>query len=128
MLSYAPENAYQRVSTMENKKVFPKEKSGLHPRNRHRSRYDFDALSVSCPELIPFLAPTAYGDISIDFADPLAVKMLNKALLKHFYGIEYWDIPADFLCPPIPGRADYVHHLADLLASCNGGVIPQGKI
>lgn len=127
MLSYAPENAYQRVSTMENKKVFPQEKSGLHPRNRHRSRYDFDALSVSCPELIPFLAPNAYGDISIDFADPAAVKMLNKALLKHFYGIEYWDIPADFLCPPIPGRADYVHHLADLLASCNDGVIPQGK-
>lgn len=73
------------------------------------------------------MAPTAYGDISIDFASPLAVKMLNKALLKHFYGIEYWDIPADFLCPPIPGRADYVHHLADLLASCNDGVIPQGK-
>lgn len=53
--------------------------------------------------------------------------MLNRALLKHFYGIEYWDIPADFLCPPIPGRADYIHHLADLLASCNDGVIPEGK-
>ncbi|MDN0085802.1 23S rRNA (adenine(1618)-N(6))-methyltransferase RlmF [Yersinia nurmii] len=112
---------------MENKKIFPKEKSGLHPRNRHRSRYDFDALSASCPELSVFLAPNAYGDISVDFADPAAVKMLNRALLKHFYGIEFWDIPADYLCPPIPGRADYLHHLADLLASCNGGVIPRGK-
>jgi 23S rRNA (adenine1618-N6)-methyltransferase len=35
-----------------------------------------------------------------------------------------WDIPPGYLCPPIPGRADYVHHLADLLA--DGGPIPRG--
>ncbi|MEY4476457.1 MAG: hypothetical protein RL248_2224 [Pseudomonadota bacterium] len=43
---------------MENKKVFPKEKRGLYPRNRHRSRYDFDSFSVSWPELASFLVPT----------------------------------------------------------------------
>lgn len=127
MLCYAPENISQRVSRVEERKVFAKEKSGLHPRNRHRSRYDFAALVASCPQLAPFLAPNPYGDISLDFADPAAVKMLNRALLKHFYAIDHWDIPADYLCPPIPGRADYLHHLADLLASSNGGVIPQGK-
>ncbi|WP_213976832.1 RlmF-related methyltransferase, partial [Serratia marcescens] len=91
---------------MEKKKTFPQQKSGLHPRNRHRSRYDFPALIASCPALAPFVKPNAWGDVSVDFADPAAVKMLNRALLQHFYGIEHWDIPADYLCPPIPGRAD----------------------
>jgi 23S rRNA (adenine1618-N6)-methyltransferase len=27
-----------------------------------------------------------------------------------------WDLPEGYLCPPIPGRADHLHHLADLLA------------
>lgn len=73
------------------------------------------------------MAENKWGDLSIDFADPQAVKALNRALLRHFYQIENWDIPADYLCPPIPGRADYIHHLADLLAGNNNGVIPQGK-
>lgn len=102
-------------------------KSKLHPRNRHRERYDFKALVRTCPALAPFVALNRYNDDSIDFANPNAVKMLNKALLKHFYGIENWDIPPKFLCPPIPGRADYIHHIADLLATVNEGKIPTGK-
>ena len=101
-------------------------KPGLHPRNRHRERYDFPRLIQSCPELAAFVAPNAYGDASIDFGDPAAVKTLNRALLAHFYGIRDWDIPAGYLCPPIPGRADYLHHLADLLAAGNGDSIPRG--
>jgi len=101
-------------------------KPGLHPRNRHRDRYDFPQLVASCPELAPFVADNAYGDASIDFADPAAVLTLNKAILKHFYGIQHWDLPAGYLCPPIPGRADYLHHAADLLASSRGGLIPRG--
>jgi len=52
---------------------------------------------------------------SIDFADPSAVKALNAAILKHHYGINEWDIPEGFLCPPIPGRVDYIHYVAELL-------------
>jgi 23S rRNA (adenine1618-N6)-methyltransferase len=55
------------------------------------------------------------------------VKALNRALLQHAYGIKNWDVPAQYLCPPIPGRADYVHYLADLLSDSNGGNIPRGK-
>lgn len=102
-------------------------KSGLHPRNRHRERYDFSALTAGCPELARFVTRTERGEASIDFADPAAVKTLNRALLQLYYGVVGWDIPAGFLCPPIPGRADYLHHLADLLASNNGGVIPRGS-
>jgi len=100
------------------------EKPGLHPRNRHRARYDFAELVGTCPELAAFVRPTAYGDPSIDFADPAAVRALNRALLKHFYGTGHWQLPAGFLCPPIPGRADYLHHAADLLAG--SGPIPRG--
>ncbi|NDL62973.1 23S rRNA (adenine(1618)-N(6))-methyltransferase RlmF [Acerihabitans arboris] len=112
---------------MEKKKTFPQQKNHLHPRNRHRSRYDFTALITSLPALEPFVKPNSWGDISVDFADPNAVKMLNRALLKHYYAIEHWDIPANYLCPPIPGRADYLHYLADLLAESSGGEIPTGK-
>jgi len=103
------------------------EKSGLHPRNPHRFRYDFKKLIESCPELASFVALNKYNNESIDFANPHAVKTLNRALLKHFYGITYWDIPENYLCPPIPGRADYIHYMADLLSSANGGVIPRGE-
>lgn len=108
------------------KKSHPKEKTGLHPRNRHRERYDFPKLIKSCPELKPFVTVNAYNDASVNFFDPQAVKILNKALLAHFYDIKNWDIPAGYLCPPIPGRADYIHHAADLLAASNQGKIPKG--
>ncbi len=97
----------------------------MHPRNRHQSRYDFAALIAACPELAPFAGPNPAGDRTIDFADPAAVRVLNRALLQHHYGIRGWDIPPGFLCPPIPGRADYVHHLADLLGE-RTGAIPRG--
>ena len=109
------------------KKSFPQQKSELHARNLHRSRYDFPQLIKSCSELAAFVRPNQYSDLSIDFSDPHAVKMLNKALLKHFYDIQYWDIPQDYLCPPIPGRADYIHYLADLLSINNNGQIPTGR-
>lgn len=101
-------------------------KPGLHPRNRHAGGYDFAQLVQACPELGPFVGRAPYGGASIDFADSAAVKALNRALLLDAYGIRGWDIPAGYLCPPIPGRADYLHHLADLLAEGHGGSIPQG--
>lgn len=108
------------------KKEHPKKKDKLHPRNKHRERYDFKQLISSCAELKPFVSLNKYGDESIDFFNPQAVKALNKALLVHFYGIQYWDIPDGYLCPPIPGRADYIHHIANVLGKSNAGKIPLG--
>lgn len=87
----------------------------LHPKNIHNSRYDFAALCKTNPHLNQFVALNQYGDYSIDFANPKAVLTLNKTLLAHHYGIQNWEIPKNYLCPPIPGRADYIHYLADLL-------------
>lgn len=103
------------------------EKTALHPRNKHRERYDFPELIKTDRALEPYVFVNPYGDLSVDFADPKVVRALNKALLKHFYGIAHWDIPEGYLCPPIPGRADYIHYLADLLGDANAGLIPMGK-
>ncbi len=54
------------------------------------------------------------GEQSINFSEPQAVMALNEALLKAYYGLDFWQIPTGYLCPPIPGRVDYIHHLADL--------------
>ncbi|MDD4928053.1 MAG: 23S rRNA (adenine(1618)-N(6))-methyltransferase RlmF [Gallionella sp.] len=97
----------------------------LHPRNLHRGRYDFGRLVIVSPELSPFVSVNAHGDESVDFADPAAVRALNRALLADSYGIKAWEIPAQYLCPPIPGRADYLHYLADLLAQ--SGIVSVGE-
>jgi 23S rRNA (adenine1618-N6)-methyltransferase len=102
-------------------------KVSLHPRNKHRLSYNFPELIASYPALAVFVTTNKYHNESIDFANPEAVKALNKALLAHFYQIQYWDIPPHYLCPPIPGRADYLHYLADILAESNGGVVPTGS-
>lgn len=102
------------------------EKARLHPRNRNRERYDLSALAASNPKLKNYIRPNKFGTASIDFADARAVKLLNKAILNHYYGIRNWEFPDENLCPPVPGRADYIHHMADLLGESNFGTIPTG--
>ncbi|WP_445432867.1 23S rRNA (adenine(1618)-N(6))-methyltransferase RlmF [Chryseobacterium indoltheticum] len=101
------------------------EKSTLHPRNLHRNSYDFEQLISCVPELKHYVFVNSYGNQTINFSIPKAVKLLNKALLQHFYGVKNWGIPEHNLCPPIPGRADYIHYLADLLTE-NSKEIAKG--
>ncbi|OIQ15477.1 MAG: 23S rRNA (adenine(1618)-N(6))-methyltransferase [Bacteriovorax sp. MedPE-SWde] len=98
---------------------------GLHPRNLHSKNYDFDQLIKALPELEKHIIRNSYGGVSIDFSRPESVLVLNKALLKRHYGIKSWGIPKGKLCPPIPGRADYIHHIADLLSESNKSEIPK---
>ena len=99
----------------------------LHPRNLHQGRYDLAALCASSPELTPYLKKNPRGEKTIDFSDSHAVLHLNKALLAHYYGVTNWQIPKGYLCPPVPGRADYIHYIADLLTSENHPRVPTGK-
>ena len=102
-------------------------KTKLHPRNQHREGYDFARLVAQSPELEAFTISNPVGQTTIDFQDVEAVRMLNRALLKNYYSINFWDIPTNYLCPPIPGRVDYIHYLADLLACSNDQKIPRGR-
>lgn len=105
----------------------PTKKLRLHPRNKNRERYNLEALILAKPELKMFVKPNNHGNDSVDFANPRAVKLLNKAILDHYYGIEHWSFPDSNLCPPIPGRADYIHYLADLICEHNFGRFPEGN-
>jgi 23S rRNA (adenine1618-N6)-methyltransferase len=102
------------------------EKTRLHFKNKNRERYDLAALIAAVPDLKAFVSPNRSGEDSIDFSNPKAVKLLNKALLFHYYGIQFWDFPDENLTPPIPGRADYIHYMAELLGENNFGRIPTG--
>jgi 23S rRNA (adenine1618-N6)-methyltransferase len=101
-------------------------KPKLHPRNRNNTLYDFKQLVAASPDLTNYLTTTPAGTESIDFSNPIAIKTLNKAILKVYYNLQ-WDLPGDYLCPPIPGRADYLHYIADLLGEAQMGLIPQGE-
>lgn len=87
----------------------------MHPRNLHELGYDFGALANAYPALNSHLTTNVAGKTTVDYADPKAVKCLNAALLAHHYQVDMWDVPDQYLCPPIPGRADYIHYIADLL-------------
>ena len=103
--------------------IRPSVKETLHPRNRFRAGYDFLQLIACSPELAAYVVPNAYGDTSVDYANPAAVKALNRALLKSAYGLKTWDVPPGYLCPPIPGRSDYLHYMADLLGTAGAAAI-----
>jgi 23S rRNA (adenine1618-N6)-methyltransferase len=87
-------------------------KNSTHPKNKHQGLYDFDALIKACPALKKYVKPNKFGDTSIDFSDPKGVKTLNRALLALQYNVKSWNIPHEYLVPPIPGRADYIHYVA----------------
>ncbi len=90
-------------------------KNSLHPKNKHKSGYDLDSLCLTYPDLSVFVFTNKYETKTIDFSNPKAVKALNKALLFEHYNIKFWEFPDDNLCPPIPGRVDYIHHVSDIL-------------
>lgn len=99
----------------------------LHPRNKHHGSYDFEKFAKLIPELDSFISKNPNGERTIDFGNPRAVFLLNKAILMDFYQILFWNLPIQNLCPPIPGRADYIHYIADLLAEMNNEIIPTGN-
>lgn len=98
----------------------------MHEKNVHREGYDYDKLVALLPELGDKLIKNPKGRVTIDFSDSESVYLLNKSLLMGHYGITYWEIPEGYLCPSVPGRADYIHHLYDIL-SLDSKVKPQGR-
>lgn len=116
----------EKYSDKEQKKKTVKLKPSIHLRNRYKGSYDFKVLATLEPELASHVFVNEYGNETIDFFKPKAVLALNKALLHEFYEVSNWEIPEGYLCPPVPGRADYIHHVADLLQKNNFGSIPTG--
>lgn len=91
----------------------------MHSENIHSLPYNFNKLCNANKELTKYAIPSPNGLLTIDFSDAKSVKELNKAILIYHYNLKDWDIPEGYLCPPIPGRADYIHHIADLIRDEN---------
>ncbi|OAB78027.1 23S rRNA (adenine(1618)-N(6))-methyltransferase RlmF [Cochleicola gelatinilyticus] len=87
----------------------------MHSDNIHNEPYPMKTLQEVNPLLKPYVFENEYNTQTIDFSDPDAVFQLNKSLLMQFYNIQNWELPKQYLCPPIPGRADYLYHINDLL-------------
>lgn len=102
----------------------------FHRRNKFNGNYDFTALIACESKLSKFIVKNKSGCDSLDFSDPTAVKLLNSALLKSKYGLQFWDVPQGYLVPGVPGRLDYIHHIADLLSSGHAveSTIPRGPL
>lgn len=112
------------VVSMRKEKITQR-KVKLHDRNKNRDKYDLKVLKKVLPRLNKYIILNKLGEESVNFSDSLAVRALNKAILLHYYGIYFWEFPKQNLCPPIPGRADYIHHIADLLIQSNQGQLPS---
>lgn len=101
-------------------------KSPLHERNAHREGYDMSRLTAAFPGLEPYVTTSQAGTPTVNFSDIQAVTALNRAILAADYGMHHWSLPPGYLCPSVPGRADYIHYAADLMAAHNRGSIPPG--
>lgn len=99
----------------------------IHSRNKNKERYDLEALVKINTKLATYIKPNIKGEDTIDFTNPVAIKTLNKSLLHYYYGIEHWNFPDTFICPSIPNKADYIHHMADVLTESNFGFLPLGN-
>ncbi|CBZ53483.1 hypothetical protein NCLIV_032700 [Neospora caninum Liverpool] len=90
----------------------------MHPRNRHSNgTVDYGALGEKYHDLKKYLAPKKHGGFSLDMTSTMALYELAKALMMEFYGLKF-ELPLShehFLVPCIPSRANYIHHMADLL-------------
>ena len=97
----------------------------MHPKNHHNT-YDFDNLILAHSSLAKFVFVNEHGTKTIDFSKNDAVFHLNKAILIADYNLTDWRIPKGYLCPPIPGRADYIHHISDILNENSSGKTIKG--
>jgi 23S rRNA (adenine1618-N6)-methyltransferase len=97
----------------------------MHPRNPFSKDYDLISLAKIYTPLNEHIYKNNYGNLSIPFSKNAAVKDLNTALLKSQYGIN-WELPVQNLCPPVPGRLDYLLHIDDLLKKRNLRVLDIG--
>ena len=130
MLCWKIRRAFSHSSLITQQK---KSRGKPHPRNAFTGVYDMERLIDAHPVLKEYVIWTRLGEPclpTIKFADPDAVRALNSALLIADYNVSpkfSAILPPDVLLPPVPGRADYVHHIADMLQLASPtNTIPYG--
>ena len=88
----------------------------MHPRNIYsKCQPNFAELARKYPSFSKHMILQDDGKSFLNWKDVQAHVELTKTLLQEDFKIS-WNIPPDFLCPPIPQRLNYIHWIEDLLA------------
>ncbi|TVZ51433.1 23S rRNA (adenine(1618)-N(6))-methyltransferase RlmF [Dokdonia sp. Hel_I_53] len=87
----------------------------MHPNNRNKDPYQFKYLRKANPKLSPYILDTDRGIQTVDFTNSDAVLELNRAIMLSDYSLNAYELPSGYLCPAVPGRADYLLYLKDFI-------------
>ena len=98
----------------------------MHPNSIFQDGYDFLALAEEESALKPLLFKNDFDKWTIDFSIKKNVRLFNQALMKKHFGIENWHIPDENLCPTLPGRADYLYYLKDIIGDGKRRILDIG--
>ena len=85
----------------------------MHDQNPYNTNYDLQKLAISYPLLTKHIILNPLKEKTIDFSSSEAVYALNKAILLNDYNLEYYELPAGYLIPGIPGRLEYLLNIKD---------------
>lgn len=88
----------------------------MHPRNIYKTPPNFEKLAALYPEFSAISNADVTGKVTINFKDPLALRVLTKCLLKSDFNLDV-DIPESRLVPTLPLRLNYILWLEDLLSA-----------
>ena len=56
-----------------------------------------------------------YGEFSFDWSNNNLSLLMTKSILNYYFNIKYYDIPNNFLIPPVPSRLIYINVIQSLL-------------
>lgn len=102
----------------------PSNNARMHPGTGYAEQEpDFAQLAADDAQLTPFVRLLPSGSAKVDFRDAEASKAVTTALLRRDCGVR-WALPPGQLIPPVPGRANYIAWIADLLALSR----PEGAV
>jgi 23S rRNA A1618 N6-methylase RlmF len=86
----------------------------MHPRNPYSSPINIALLARQFPDLCDHvISRSSNGHVVYDWHAPGATYAVTRALLKRDFDLE-WQQPLQHLCPPVPGRMNYLLWVQDL--------------
>ena len=87
----------------------------MHPRNPYSAPIGIAELARQFPDVCDHvISRSANGHIVYDWNAPGATYAVTRALLKRDFALD-WQQPPQFLCPPVPGRLNYLLWVEDLV-------------
>jgi 23S rRNA A1618 N6-methylase RlmF len=87
----------------------------MHPRNPYSVPIDIAQLAGQFPDLYDHvISRSSNGRVVYDWHAPGATYAVTRALLKRDFDLD-WQQPLEHLCPPVPGRLNYLLWVEDLV-------------